>query len=1041
MKLSTRLTLAMVMLVLFAIAVTGILTYRNLLGVAVPRSLERLEQHVQLVVTELEARVRAARANVLAFAMAESAGRAVDPSSGIAANERRELASRFSATASARPWYDELRIIGVADGGREIVRVDRSGAGGATRTVPDAELQRDGDRDYFQKTIALARGEVYVSPIELKQEQGVIQTPHVPIMRVATPLFAADDRRLGIVIVDLDLRSVFAGIRASARQASHAYLVNEAGDYLVHPDPNREFGFQLGSPARVQDDYPGLLQLLQTNATESRVMHDRAGERVGLAWQILRLDSGPRIAAIETLPYPALIAGATTIRDSSAVAALAAVLVAFVLAVIIARSLTKPLAQMTRAVEGLAGDAPVVVPTAASGEIGVLAKAFARMDAEVRAKTAALSEKTEALTREIEERSRVFDLSPNLLMKTDHDGKIVRVSSACQAIVGYGPKEMLGRNEAEFVYPDDLEAARAEIRIARRGQQRRNFETRLVHKDGWLVPLAWSCVWSDPEQCHLLYGRDLTESKKAEEALLDSERMARTIIDTALDAIIQVNEAGEVLEWNPQAESILGWSREEAMGKPVTDLYLPKGYRPRYLDMNEQLQQADIVTGERFEIDAVRKDGQKIKVEISMTGLRRRGGNVYSLLLRDITAKIAAEEQLRQSQKMEALGQLTGGIAHDFNNVLTVITGTLDLLAEEVADKPPLTAITNLIGQAAGRGTELTGHLLAFARKQPLQPRETDINALIVNSQKLFRPTLGEQVEIEVVLDAKAWPALVDPSQLTTVLLNLSVNGRDAMPGGGKLTFETANVTLDERYAQTHAEVAPGDYVMVAVSDTGSGIPKDIRDRIFDPFFSTKEVGKGTGLGLSMVYGFLKQSGGHINVYSEEGHGTTIKVYLPRASEEPKEAAEPAVAPLIEGGTETILVVEDDALVRTSVTAQMRSLGYQTIAAANATEALALIERGAAFDLLLTDVIMPGAMNGPQLAKEAMKRRPGSKVLFMSGYTENTIVHHGRLDPGVLLLAKPFHKPELARMIRQALSATETVGHPRHPTEPSVQAS
>jgi hypothetical protein len=302
LKLSTRLTLAMVMLVLFAIAVTGILTYRNLLGVAVPRSLERLEQHVQLVVTELEAVVRAARANVLAFATAESAGSAVDPSSGKAANERRELASRFSAAVTARPWYDELRIIGVADGGREIVRVDRSGAGGATRTVPDAELQRDGDRDYFQKTIALATGEVYVSPIELKQKQGGIQIPHVPIMRVATPLFAADDRRLGIVIVDLDLRSVFARIRASVRQASHTYLVNEAGDYLVHPDPNREFGFQLGSPARVQDDYPGLLQLLQTNATESRVIHDRSGERVGLAWQILQLEGGPRIAAIETLP-------------------------------------------------------------------------------------------------------------------------------------------------------------------------------------------------------------------------------------------------------------------------------------------------------------------------------------------------------------------------------------------------------------------------------------------------------------------------------------------------------------------------------------------------------------------------------------------------------------------------------------------------------------------------------------------------------------------------------------------------------------------
>ena len=380
-----------------------------------------------------------------------------------------------------------------------------------------------------------------------------------------------------------------------------------------------------------------------------------------MAWQKLRLGGGPRVAAIETLPYAALIAGATTIRDSSALAALGAVLVALVLAVIIARSMTQPLGQMTRAVESFSDNQPAVVPTSASGEIGVLAKAFARMDAEVR-------EKTAALTREIEERSRLFDLSPDLILTTDHAGSILRVSPSCEAIVGYGPKELVGRNGAEFAYPGDLEAARAEIRIARRGQQRRNFETRWVHRDGRVVPLAWSCVWSDSEQCHFFIGRDMTESKKAEEALLDSERMARTIIDTALDAIIQVNESGEVLEWNPQAEAILGWSRQEAMGRPITDLYLPKGYRPRYLTMNELLRQAGRVEGERFEIDAVRKDGHKIKVEISMTGVRRRGGNVYSLLVRDITAKIAAEEQMRQSQKMEAIGQLTGGIAHDFNN-------------------------------------------------------------------------------------------------------------------------------------------------------------------------------------------------------------------------------------------------------------------------------------------------------------------------------------------------------------------------------------
>jgi PAS domain S-box-containing protein len=584
MKLSTRLTLAMVGLVLFTTAATGILAYRNLLGVAVPRSLERLDQHVRLLASELDAVVRGARADVLAFAVDEmvigSSGDLADRSNVFAAAERRRLESRFSAELTAKPWYDELRIIGIADGGREIIRVDRSGAGGAIRAIPDAELQHSGDRDYFQKAIALAAGDVYISPIELETTRGVVDTPRVPTSRVAAPLFTPDGRRFGIVVANLDLRPVFDRIRWSVRPGSHIYVVNDSGDYLLHPEVNREFGFQLGSPARLSDEYPGLMELLQSDDREPRILQNRSGAGVGVAWQKLRLGGGPRVAAIETLSYPALIAGATTIRDASAIAALAAVLVAFVLAVFIARSMTKPLAQMTRAVEGLADNEPMVIHTAAGGEIGTLAKAFARMDAEVR-------EKTAALTREIEERSRLFDLSPDLILTTDHEGKILRVSPSCRAIVGYEPKELVGRNGAEFVCPRDLEAARAEIRMARRGEQRRNFETPWIHKDGRVIPMAWSCVWSDAERCHFFIGRDMTEAKKAEEALLDSERMARTIIDTALDAIIQVNESGEVLEWNPQAESILGWSREEAMGRPITDLYLPKGYRPRYLSMNE----------------------------------------------------------------------------------------------------------------------------------------------------------------------------------------------------------------------------------------------------------------------------------------------------------------------------------------------------------------------------------------------------------------------------------------------------------------------
>ena len=382
---------------------------------------------------------------------------------------------------------------------------------------------------------------------------------------------------------------------------------------------------------------------------------------------------------------------------------------------------------------------------------------------------------------------------------------------------------------------------------------------------------------------------------------------------------------------------------------------------------------------------------------------------------------VEQQQQLAQAQKMEAVGQLTGGIAHDFNNILTVITGTIEILANAVANEPELAAIATMVGEAAQRGAELTQRLLAFARKQPLHPRATDTNELVISTARLLRPTLGEQIEIESMLEEDAWPALVDPGQLTTAIVNLAVNARDAMPNGGKLTLETRNVHLDEAYAEANREVSPGAYAMVAVGDNGTGIPAAIRDKVFDPFFTTKEVGKGTGLGLSMVYGFVKQSGGHIKIYCEDGQGTCIKIYLPRAVGRDVESIEAATAAPVRGGTETILVVEDDPLVRNYVIAQLVGLGYRAIAAANAEEALMLIDQGTACDLLFTDVIMSGSKNGRELADAVVQRRPEVKVLYTSGYSQTAIVHNGRLDPGVLLLTKPYRRSDLAQMIRVAL--------------------
>ena len=384
--------------------------------------------------------------------------------------------------------------------------------------------------------------------------------------------------------------------------------------------------------------------------------------------------------------------------------------------------------------------------------------------------------------------------------------------------------------------------------------------------------------------------------------------------------------------------------------------------------------------------------------------------------------KNVADLRLRQTQKMEAVGQLTGGIVHDLNNILTVITGTIEILAEGVADRPELVAITKMIDEAGVRGADLAQRLLAFARKQPLRPREVDLNALVTEAANLLPPALGENVEVHLMLAADASRALIDPCQLKNTIRNLALNARDAMVDGGKLTIETGNAVLDDNYASMNGDVTAGNYVMVAVTDSGHGIPACILDHVFEPFFTTKEVGKGSGLGLSMVYGFVRQSNGHIKIDSEEGRGTTVRIYLPQAvgAAEPAGFARPSS---VEGGRETILVVEDDHLVRTFVVGQIQSLGYATLAAVNAAEALVVIDSPTEIDLLFTDMIMPGSMNGRQLADKALQRRSSLKILFTSGYSDEAIIHHGHLDAGVLLLAKPYRKSDLARMIRAALAA------------------
>jgi PAS domain S-box-containing protein len=1167
MTLTTRLAIAMIALVAVAVSAVGWLSYRNLEQALLLRARDRIETHSRQVATDLEYYAASVSGDVAGFRSAAAlhglvrANKAggIDPVDGVSEKTWRDrIARRFAAELEVKPAYAMFRIFGVDDDGREVVRVDRMGPNGAIRVVPEEGLGKRSDRDYFRETIRLGPGQIYISPLDLGRYNGRIEEVHRPTLRVATPIYSDDGKLFGLFMINVDMRQAFDRVRSSVLPGEKIYVVNRQGDYLIHPDRSREFGSLLGKPNDWKADFPHLAPQVGATQGSADIVPDQAARFGGIAMAPAILAGTEWVAVIETTPNAVIMAPAASIRNTSLLVGVIAVLCAAALAVLIARSLTRPIVRLTEAVQGAAGNGKVAIPVDARGETGVLARAFAHVIEEVNAKTVALEREVEehrrtgaardhhaererlfsaavessndaiitmaldgtitgwnsaaermfrytaaeatgknitllvphdrlpevqdalrrigwgesiehsetvrvrkdgsridvslsispikspsgaiigiskvarditdanrtrqVLRQQTEELRRIFATSQDLIMVMDSRGFLVQISPSCEAILGYRPEEMFGRSGEDFIHPGHLEDSRREMRAARRGQHPRISDTRCIRKDGRAVWLSWLGTWSEPAKRFFFVGRDMTESRLVQESLRESEQLARGIIDTALDAFVQMDEQGVITDWNSQAEKIFGWTRAEAVGAKLSDLIIPDIHRDAHKAGMERFLRTGkgAILGRRFEIEALRRDGKEIKVELSITELRRRGGFVFNGFMRDLTDKIAAEDRIRQAEKMEAVGQLTGGIAHDFNNILTVITGTIEILADAVKGEPQLAAITRMIDEAASRGADLTQHLLAFARKQPLEPRETDVNMLIIDTAKLLQRTLGEHVEIESVFEDEACPAIVDPNQLATAILNLALNARDAMPDGGKLIIETGSVLLDENYVKLHSDVRPGRYAMIAVSDTGTGIPAAILDKVFNPFFTSKGPGKGTGLGLSMVYGFVKQSAGHIMIYSEEGHGTTIKMYLPPATGT-LPAAEATLAPKVEGGHETILVVEDDKLVRDYVLAQLHSLGYVTLDAANATEALAIVHTGHPFDLLFTDVIMPG-MNGRQLANEILKVRPGLRVLFTSGYTENAIIHHGRLDEGVLLLAKPYRKSDMAIMIRKALA-------------------
>jgi len=508
---------------------------------------------------------------------------------------------------------------------------------------------------------------------------------------------------------------------------------------------------------------------------------------------------------------------------------------------------------------------------------------------------------------------------------------------------------------------------------------------------------------------------DITESREAQMALEEIAERLQKLTETSFDAI-DITQDGIIQEVNRGYLNMFGYERmEDVIGRPVTD-FVSDASRA-----DVQMRLTNNIEG-TYELEGRRKDGKTLLLEATARTHVMRGRPVRITALRDMTERRALEDQFRQAQKMEAVGRLAGGVAHDFNNLLTVILSYTDMLMEGVSPQDPRAEDLSEIRKATVAAASLTRQLLAFSRQQVIEPRLVNLNDVIASSEKMLRRLIGEDIEVQTALSSAPLTVLIDPGQLEQVVMNLAVNARDAMPTGGKLTLETADVTLDAEYARDHWPVTSGRFAMLAISDIGTGMDELTRSRMFEPFFTTKGVGHGTGLGLATVYGIVKQSNGFIWVYSEPGKGTSFKIYFPLLDEAPEQHAAKPASEASPNGTETILLAEDATAVRVAARQILERFGYTVLEAANGTDALSAAQNGATIDLLLTDVVMP-EMSGRELVDRFAKLRPNTKVLFMSGYSDEAIVRHGVLRPGTAYLQKPFSPDTLARKVREVLDS------------------
>lgn len=613
-------------------------------------------------------------------------------------------------------------------------------------------------------------------------------------------------------------------------------------------------------------------------------------------------------------------------------------------------------------------------------------------------------------------------------LEAPYGPKIIFANDAMVRQTGYSREELIGTTPRIFQgeATDQVQLDRIRTALLERKSVRAELLNYTRDRDAYWVEVSVNPVLDDSgKMAHIVsVQRDITERKKAEAALRLSAERFRLVANTSQAVIWDWDIVDGSIWFNDNMKTLFGHPAGVCSSKDST--WRGRVHPDDFEDLDASLKAAIAGTAKGWDAKYryFKGNGQHVLIQDRGFFIRDPDGKALRLVgsFRDVTAEHEREERLRQSQKLEAMGQLTGGVAHDFNNLLTVIIGTAEIIAESTSD-PRHKHLAEMAIAAAERGAALTSRLLAFARKQPLRPAIVDVNALSVSVEGMLKRTLPENVELVLHLSKSPWMVELDANQFEVALLNLAINARDAMPRGGTLTIETANIYVDDAYVSAQSEVVPGPYVQVTVTDVGTGMTPEIIARAFEPFFTTKPEGVGSGLGLSLVYGFVKQSGGYINIYSEPGVGTAFRLYFPRTLSNVKISETIQIEDRLPGGHEKILVVEDDEFVREHLVGQLRAMGYQVVQAPDAQRGLDILAETPGFDMLLTDVIMPGGINGWQLSEMARDKVPGLKVLFTSGYSENALMHDGRLDPFVDLLNKPYRRQELAAKVRKVLDS------------------